>query len=132
MKKFADLKVGDKLLVAYHDGDVDVRNMGRSICFEELVIKNLVSWGLHLEIDIEKFPDKVTRPRNIFVESDSYFNSGVNCVLLPNDEDNKEMVQELLYTGTMMRNQAINNKVRNLFNSLELSAYADSAGYVKF
>ena len=132
MKKFVDLKVGDKLLVAYHDGDVNVRDMGRSICFEELVIKNLASWGLHLDIDVERFPDEVTKPRNIFVESDSYFNCGVDCVLLPNDEDNKEMVQELLYVGVMMRNRVINSKVRGFFNSIELEGYTNGSGYVKF
>jgi hypothetical protein len=128
MKKFSQLKRKDKLLMAYHDGNVDIRNMARSICFEEYVVESICKLGSKWVVTA-KNKDKSEK---IWLDYYKWYELGVNCVVLPYDEENKLWVQELLYVGTMMRNQAINNKVRNLFNSLELRAHADSAGYVEF
>jgi hypothetical protein len=132
MKKFSQLKEKDKLLMTYHDGNVNIRDMARSICFEELIVDDILIAGLYMQIVSYKVVKKEKMHRTFLVDNDNWFSLGVDCVVLPYDEENKLWVQELLYAGTMMRNQAINNKVRNLFNSLELRAHADSAGYVKF
>lgn len=132
MKTFSQLKKKDKLLMAYHDGNVDIRNVARSICFEEFIVDEILLTGLYMRVVSYKVVKKEKEHHTFIVDNDNWFSLGVNCVVLPYDEENKLWAQELLYAGTMMRNQAINNKVRNLFNSLELSAYANSAGYVKF
>ena len=132
MKKFSQLKEKDKLLMTYHDGNVNIKDMARSICFEELIVDDIIIAGLYMRVVSYKIVKKEKEHHTFIVSSDNWFSLGVNCVVLPYDEENKLWAQELLYAGTMMRNQAINNKVRNLFNSLELSAYTDSAGYVKF
>lgn len=132
MKKFSQLKKKDKLLMAYHDGNVGVRDIAHSICFEEIIVDEILIIGLRMRIESYKVVNNDKEYHTFVVDSDNWFSLGVDCVVLPYDKENKLWAQELLYAGTMMRNQAINNKVRNLFNSLELVAYSDSAGYVKF
>lgn len=128
MKKFSQLKKKDKLLMAYHNGNVDIRDMASSICFEEYVVKSICKFGSKWAVTAKNKDES----KEFWLDCYKWYELGVNCVVLPDDEENKLWAQELLYAGTMMRNQAINNKVRNLFNSLELIAHANSAGYVKF
>lgn len=128
MKKFSQLKEKDKLLIAYHDGNADVRDMDKSICFEELIIKDILVVGHHMQIDARN--RKMSR--RFYAYSYEYFTIGIDCVALPYDEETMELVQKLLYEGVMMRNKAINQKVRGFFRSLEFRLQADSAGYIDF
>ena len=128
MKDFSQLEVGSKLVMAYHDGNADVRDMGKSICFEELIIKDSIVAGHRMQID--------ARNRNMsrcfYAYSYEYFTIGIDCVVLPYDEEVMKLVQKLLYEGVMMRNKAINQKVRGFFRSLEFRLQTDSAGYIDF
>jgi len=128
MKDFRELNEGDKLLMAYHNGDVNALDMGRSICFDEWVVKSICKLGSKWVVTASN-KDKT---KDFCLDYYKWYALGVDCVILPEDRDNMLCVQELLYAGVVMRNKALDEKARGFFRCLGMELRADSSGSVKF